>query len=138
MADTFTGEAGKKKADGVADAINKLLQNLVIRCAKEEGVRDYFHVGVLGYGANVGPAFGGALAGKELAPISEIANSPARISDHKDGMGRRRDPGKMDKGQSAQPCGPHEFLAIVLLDAVCTPTSVNRTRRPSTRKYSGH
>ncbi len=81
MADTFTGEAGKKKADGVADAINKLLQNLVIRCAKEEGVRDYFHVGVLGYGANVGPAFGGALAGKELAPISEIANSPARIEE---------------------------------------------------------
>ena len=81
MADTFTGEAGKKKADGVSDAINKLLQNLVIRCAKEEGVRDYFHVGVIGYGANVGPAFGGALAGKELAPISEIANSPARIEE---------------------------------------------------------
>jgi hypothetical protein len=81
MADTFTGEAGKKKADGVADAINKLLQNLVIRCAKEEGVRDYFYVGVIGYGANVGPAFGGALAGKELAPISEIANSPARIEE---------------------------------------------------------
>jgi hypothetical protein len=81
MADSFPGEVAKKKADGVADAINKLLQNLVIRCAKEEGVRDYFHVGVIGYGANVGPAFGGALAGKELAPISEIANSPARIEE---------------------------------------------------------
>jgi hypothetical protein len=81
MADSFTGEVAKKKADGVADAINKLLQNLVIRCAKEEGVRDYFHVGVVGYGANVGPAFGGVLVGKELAPISEIANSPARIEE---------------------------------------------------------
>jgi hypothetical protein len=81
MADSFTGEVAKKKADGVADAINKLLQNLVIRCAKEEGVRDYFHVGVVGYGANVGPGFGGALSGKELAPISEIANSPARIEE---------------------------------------------------------
>jgi hypothetical protein len=47
MADTFPGEAGKKKADGVSDAINKLLQNLVIRCAKEEGVRDYFHIGIV-------------------------------------------------------------------------------------------
>ncbi len=27
------GESTKKKADGVADAINKLLQNLVIKCA---------------------------------------------------------------------------------------------------------
>jgi uncharacterized protein YegL len=81
MGDNFSGEVAKKKADGVADAINKLLQNLVIRCAKEEGVRDYFHVGVIGYGASVGPGFGGSLAGKELAPISEIANSPARIEE---------------------------------------------------------
>src|SRR5437868_7432566 len=81
MADSFSGEVAKKKADGVADAINKLLQNLVIRCAKEEGVRDYFHVGVIGYGAAVGSGFGGGLAGRELAPISDIANSPARIDE---------------------------------------------------------
>jgi uncharacterized protein YegL len=81
MADAFPGEGVKKKADGVADAINKLLQTLVIRCAKEEGVRDYFHVGVVGYGSSVGPAFGGALSGKELVPISEIANSPSRVEE---------------------------------------------------------
>src|ERR1700683_608156 len=81
MGKSFQCRAAKKKADGVADAINKLLQNLVIRCAKEEGVRDYFNVGVVGYGANVGPGFGGNLAGKELAPISEIANFPARIDE---------------------------------------------------------
>ena len=81
MADNFPGEVPKKKADGVADAINKLLQNLVIRCAKEEGVRDYFYVGVIGYGATVGPSFSGSLAGKELVAVSEIANSPARIEE---------------------------------------------------------
>jgi len=81
MGDSFPGETGKKKADGVADAINKLLQNLVIRCAKEEGVRDYFHVGVVGYGATVGPGFGGVLSGKDIVPVSEIANSPARIEE---------------------------------------------------------
>lgn len=42
--------SGKTKADAVADAINRLLQNLVLLCAKPEGVRDYFHIGVLGYG----------------------------------------------------------------------------------------
>src|SRR5579872_64624 len=81
MADVFPGEGAKRKADGVSDAINKLLQNLVIRCAKEEGLRDYFYVGVIGYGSSVGPAFGGVLSNKDLAPISEIANSPARVEE---------------------------------------------------------
>lgn len=73
--------SGRTKAEGVADAINRLLQNLVIKCAKSEGVRDYYYVGVLGYGGKVSPAFSGALAGKELAPISEIADQPARVEE---------------------------------------------------------
>jgi hypothetical protein len=52
---------------------------LVLKCAKSEGIRDYFHVGVIGYGTQVGPAFGGALAGQRLVPISEIANKPLRL-----------------------------------------------------------
>ena len=80
MADAFgTGEGNQKKADALADTINRLLQNLVIKCAKEEGVRDYFHVAVLGYGAQVGSAFTGPLAGQQLVPISQLGNSPARI-----------------------------------------------------------
>src|SRR5438309_3648885 len=84
MDDPFgAGESKRKKADGVADAINRLLQNLVIKCAKEEGVRDYLHVGVIGYGATVGSSFVGQLAGRELVPISDIANQPARIEERK-------------------------------------------------------
>lgn len=80
MEDPFGGgESSRKKADLVADAINRLLQNLVIKCAKEEGIRDYFHVGVIGYGDKVGPALGGQLSGRELAPISDIGNLPARV-----------------------------------------------------------
>jgi hypothetical protein len=80
MSDPFGGgESKRKKADQVADAINRLLQNLVIKCAKEEGIRDYFHVGVIGYGDVVAPALAGALAGKEMAPISEVGNAPARV-----------------------------------------------------------
>lgn len=81
MADPFGSDLGKSKADSVADAINRLLQNLVIKCAKSEGVRDYYYVGVVGYGAVVGPAFSGPLAGQELIPISQIANMPARIEE---------------------------------------------------------
>jgi hypothetical protein len=84
---TYTQTAsGRTKAQGVADAINKLLQNLVIKCAKSEGVRDYYHVGVLGYGGDntanrVCTAFSGILVGRDLVPISEIANNPAKIDE---------------------------------------------------------
>lgn len=80
MEDKFGGGGGRKD-QAVADAINRLLQNLAIKCAKSEGVRDYYHVGVLGYGASVGPAFGGSLAGKDLVPISTIADSPVEIEE---------------------------------------------------------
>jgi hypothetical protein len=80
MQDPFGAESKKTKAAGLADAINRLLQNLVIKCAKSEGIRDYYHVGVLGYGGKgVSPAFTGALSGRELVSISEIGNNPARI-----------------------------------------------------------
>jgi hypothetical protein len=40
MQDSFgSGEIVKKKADGVADAINRLLQELVLKCAKSVGHR---------------------------------------------------------------------------------------------------
>jgi hypothetical protein len=81
MQDAWAGEPGKQKADVLATIINRLLQNLVLRCAKEEGVRDYFDIGVLGYGNTVGPAFSGALAGRDLVPISDVANMPARIEE---------------------------------------------------------
>lgn len=80
MEDPF-GTIAKAKADGVADAINRLLQDLVIKCAKSEGVRDYYHVGVIGYGANVGPAFGGDLLGQEIVPVSMIADHPTRVEE---------------------------------------------------------
>ncbi len=75
----FGGNEEKSKAQGVADAINRLLQNLSLKCAKSDGIRDYFHVGVIGYGGRVTPAFGGALAGHSLAPVSKIAKTPLRV-----------------------------------------------------------
>lgn len=79
---THTGE-GDTKAKEVAKAINRLLQNLVIKCSKGEGIRNYFHIGVLGYGAQTGPAFGGQLAGRDVVPISEIADTPLRLEELK-------------------------------------------------------
>jgi len=58
------GGGRQRKAEVVADAINRLLAELSVKCAKEEGVRDYFHVAVIGYGHGVGSAFTGPLAGR--------------------------------------------------------------------------
>ena len=82
MQDPFgAGEVQKRKAEGVADAINRLLQNLVIKCARDTGVYDYFHIGIVGYGNSVGSGWGGHLTGRELVPISEIGNNPSRIEE---------------------------------------------------------
>ena len=99
MSEDWGKESGKKKADGVADAINRLLKELVERCASGESVKDRIWVGVIGYGkgGRAGPAFGGALANlkptcqvKEclaqhegLVPISEVASNPLRIEQRK-------------------------------------------------------
>ena len=59
----------KSMSTAVADVVNKILQRLVIKCAKSEGIRDYYFVGVIGYrkdGAK--PLF----AERDLVPISEI------------------------------------------------------------------
>jgi hypothetical protein len=79
MAEAIGGQADIPKAQAVADGINRLLQNLVLKCAKSGGIRDYFHAGVLGYGGRVNWALSGPLAGQKLVPVSVIANNPLRI-----------------------------------------------------------
>jgi hypothetical protein len=81
MVEPIAGSDNKRKCDSVADAINRLLHNLIIKCARGEGVRNFYEVCVIGYGATVAPGFSGKLAGRELVPISEVANSPARVEE---------------------------------------------------------
>lgn len=79
MSDAFGASEQGTKAEGVATAVNRLIQTLVSKCAKDEGVRDYYTVGAIGYGGEVGSAFGGELAGQGLVPISRIADNPLRV-----------------------------------------------------------
>jgi hypothetical protein len=82
MEDRIGGDGGEQRKDQVvADAINRLLSELAIKCAKEEGVRDYFYVSVIGYGKSVGPALAGALAERDPIPISAVAESPAKLEE---------------------------------------------------------
>lgn len=79
MADPFGNDTGQSKDRIVADAVNRLIQNMVLRSAKADGVRDYFHVGVLGYGHTMTAPLGGAVPYELLRPISQIAAKPLRL-----------------------------------------------------------
>jgi hypothetical protein len=82
MSDPFAGAAGRSKADELATIINRLLASLVIRCSKDEGVRDYFDVGVFGYGgSNVKPALACVNGHGPIVPISRLADEPLRVED---------------------------------------------------------
>jgi hypothetical protein len=87
MADPFgAGEVAVRKAEFLADVVNRTLHDLVIRCTRTEEIRDYFHVAAIGYGRHgggVASAFGGALAGRTTARISEIGENPARLEDRR-------------------------------------------------------
>jgi hypothetical protein len=79
MLGPMSGQRDKRKCDAVADTINRLLYTLVLRCVWGQNVLDRFFVGVLGYGRQIAPGLGGALAGRELVPISDVARSPLRV-----------------------------------------------------------
>lgn len=75
-------DIGVSKAQFVADVLNKTLYQLIIRCTKAEGVRNYFDLGVLAYGGNgIKSGFSGGLANTILHPISDIEAMPLRIED---------------------------------------------------------
>jgi hypothetical protein len=73
------GGGGASKADELASAVNRLIRNLVLQCQRGEQIRDYYHLGLIGYGAQVGSLFGGDLSGHNLVPISRVADYPLRL-----------------------------------------------------------
>lgn len=75
----FAGAPEKKKSEGVADAVNRLIQNMVLKCAKIDGVRDYFHVGLIGYGGELTAGLGTTMPDDVLVPISQLADRPIRV-----------------------------------------------------------
>jgi uncharacterized protein YegL len=81
MNDPFGGERQGRKADAVTSAINRLIQELIIKCSKDESMYRYFSISIIGYGATVGPVLGGALAGQPSVWIDEIYANPLRIDE---------------------------------------------------------
>jgi len=87
MSEPFAGDTKTSKAVALADAINKLLMSLVLRCTQNvnEGPRNYFEIGVMGYGdsweSGPGPCLGGALKGRNLVSVKDLADNYLRVEE---------------------------------------------------------
>lgn len=68
------GSAEQTKADGVAQAVNDALDELLgTRCQPSfDGVRYYYDIGIVGYGATVGSVLPGSLKDRTLASAPEL------------------------------------------------------------------
>jgi hypothetical protein len=77
----------RSKAGQVADVLNRTLANLITRCTKSEGTRNYFEIGVIGYGADGAyNGFRGTLGSSIINPISSIEAAPLKIEERKKKM----------------------------------------------------
>ena len=74
MNQTIAGRDVRKKV-AVADTVNRVLYNAVLNSTKEDGVRHYFDVGIIGYGVENGIA---SAFEQDLVPIDWVADHPRR------------------------------------------------------------
>lgn len=73
-------KTGNTKASQVATVINKMFSELITKATKQDGVRHYYDVGVIGYGGKgVYNALQGSFADTILNPIEQIAANPLRV-----------------------------------------------------------
>jgi len=85
QSDSMQRESGHdrniKKAIGVADAVNTLLHNLVVTCTRQDVVKDFFHVSVIGYGRTVGLRLQDPDSFQSFVPISRLAKKAIRTEE---------------------------------------------------------
>lgn len=76
-------ESGQSKAQCVSDVMNRVFSELIIKCTKSEGVRNYFEMGVIGYDTTLGVVnpLTGDLAHEWINPISLFETNPLRIEE---------------------------------------------------------
>ena len=70
------------KAQALADTVNNLLQTIVRRSVKEQDElpRYYYDLGIIGYGNEARPLFGGSLSGRYFASVAEVAEAAQEIA----------------------------------------------------------
>lgn len=75
--------AKMSKANAVAQIVNELLDELLNRCTKTEGIRDYLEIAMIGYGGKNAKeanfAWQGELEGRGWVKMTELADNPISL-----------------------------------------------------------
>jgi hypothetical protein len=96
MEAALAGQPGQRKMDQASDAINRILDAVTQRCSQGIDVRDYFHIGILGYNTDGtgAPIISSALAGTSpeqpfllISQVAETAQVEERQVRESDGAG---------------------------------------------------
>lgn len=92
MADPIMGVKGNpRKADFISDALNKVIQTLIVTASKDIDVWRYYQIGGIGYGNSITPLFSGNNENEDLIWIDDLYKSPLRIEERikqeSDGVG---------------------------------------------------
>ncbi|GAP22988.1 vWA domain-containing protein [Leptolinea tardivitalis] len=74
-------DGNPKKSEFVAEALNRVLQSLVVSASKDLDIRPYYQVGIIGYGSEIKSILPGADEETHLAWIDEVYQHPLRIED---------------------------------------------------------
>lgn len=74
-------EGNPRKSEFVAEALNRVLQSLVVSASKDLDIRPYYQVGIIGYGSEIRSILACSDEETHLAWINEIYEHPLRIED---------------------------------------------------------
>ena len=98
MSGALAGQPGQRKMDQAADAINRILDTVAQRCSQGMDIRDYFHIGIIGYNTDGSgrPTITSALQGtspeqpfmsiSQVVDVAEVEERQVRESDGAGGL----------------------------------------------------
>ena len=80
MSDHIQGNPeAPKKSEFIADAINRVIQTLIVTANQDEGLLRYYQIGVIGYGSEVTKPLADLFPGQDMVWIDDLAANPLRI-----------------------------------------------------------
>ncbi len=74
-------EGNPKKSEFVAEALNRVLQSLIVSASKDLDIRPYYQVGVIGYGSEIRSILPVTDPQTNLAWINDVYQNPLRIEE---------------------------------------------------------
>ena len=98
MQEALAGQPGERKMDQAAAAINRILDAVSQRCSQGMDIRDYFHIGILGYNTDrsgtpvISSVFDGTtpdepfLSISQVVEVAEVVERQVRESDGAGGV----------------------------------------------------